>query len=101
MTRAAAGGTILGGSYQKNNWSGEVDPNLSIRIMKRCIEMCPSLVKPGEGIEGLDVIRHSVGLRPLRINGPRLEGEVLEYEGRKLKVVHYYGVGGYGCKFDD
>ena len=106
MTRAAGGGTILGGSYQKGNWESQPDPNLALRIMKRCVEYCPELVggkagvDPGRGIEGLDVIRHGVGLRPLRIGGPRVEREVLEVEGEEgLRVVHNYGAGGFGCEY--
>lgn len=96
MTRAAGGGTVLGGSYQKNNWESQVDPNLAIRIMKRAIELCPSLVKPGQGIESLDVIRHGVGLRPVRIGGTRIERETID----GVKVVHNYGAGGFGCMCD-
>ncbi|KAL2221883.1 D-amino-acid oxidase [Thermoascus aurantiacus ATCC 26904] len=92
MTRAAGGGTILGGSYQKDNWDPLPDPNLATRIMKRCIELCPSLVKKGQGIEGLDVIRHGVGLRPVRDGGPRVEKEKIE----GVWVVHNYGHGGFG-----
>ncbi|KAI5808963.1 D-amino-acid oxidase [Peziza echinospora] len=97
MTRAAGGGTVLGGSYQKGNWDSQPDHNLAVRIMKRCIQYCPELVKPGQGIEGLDVIRHSVGLRPLRIGGARVEREVLKVDGQEgLRVVHNYGAGGFG-----
>ncbi|KAL0635126.1 D-amino acid oxidase [Maublancomyces gigas] len=92
MTRAAGGGTILGGSYQKHSWESKVDLNLADRIMKRAIEWCPELVKPGQGIEGLDVISHGVGLRPLRVGGPRVEKDVID----GLKVVHNYGAGGFG-----
>lgn len=60
--------------------------------MKRCIELCPALVAQGQGIEGLKIIRHAVGLRPLRKNGPRVEKERVT----KLWVVHNYGHGGYG-----
>jgi D-amino-acid oxidase len=52
MTRAAGGGTILGGSYQKGNWDSQVDPNLAVRIMTRAVELCPSLTG-GKGIEHL------------------------------------------------
>ena len=66
---------------------------LSKRIMQRAIEICPQLVKPGEGIEGLDIIHHSVGLRPTRVGGPRIEWEELP---GNLMVVHNYGAGGFG-----
>ena len=98
MTRAAGGGTILGGSYQKGNWDSGVDPNLAVRIMKRAVELCPQLTG-GKGIEHLDVIRHGVGLRPVREGGNRIAKERLG----DVWVVHNYGAGGagyqssYGC----
>jgi glycine/D-amino acid oxidase-like deaminating enzyme len=92
MTRAAGGGTILGGSYQKNQWDPLPDLNLASRIMKRAVAAHPGLVKEGEGIEGLDIIRHGVGLRPAREGGPRIERERVE----GVDVVHNYGHGGFG-----
>ncbi|RMZ85836.1 hypothetical protein DV737_g428, partial [Chaetothyriales sp. CBS 132003] len=98
MTRAAGGGTVLGGSYQKGNWESQVDPNLAIRIMKRAVKLCPQLTG-GKDIEHLDIIRHSVGLRPVREGGTRIEKERLG----NVEIVHNYGAGGagyqssYGC----
>ncbi|KAJ5106887.1 hypothetical protein N7456_003562 [Penicillium angulare] len=92
MTRAAGGGTIIGGCCQENNSDPLPDPNLATRIMKRAIDICPKLVKPGQGIEGLDIIRHGVGLRPYRRGGPRIEKD--EVDG--VKIVHNYGHGGFG-----
>lgn len=97
MTRAAGGGTILGGCLQKHNWESQPDPNLANRIMKRAIALRPQLVPEGAGIEALSVIRHGVGLRPMRDGGIRLEKEVITGpDGRKVPVVHNYGHGGYG-----
>ncbi|GES64846.1 D-amino acid oxidase [Aspergillus terreus] len=92
MTRAAGGGTVIGGCYQKNQWDPLPDPNLAVRIMKRAIALCPQLVGEGQGIEGLDIIRHGVGLRPLREGGVRLEAEKID----GVNVVHNYGHGGFG-----
>lgn len=98
MTRAAGGGTILGGCYQKGNCDSQVDPNLAVRIMKRAVAICPALTG-GKGIEHLDVVRHGVGLRPVREGGTRVERERIE----GMEVVHNYGAGGagyqnsYGC----
>ncbi len=91
MMRAAGGGTILGGCYQKGNWESQFDPNLAVRIMKRCVDLCPQLTG-GKGIEHLDIIRHGVGLRPLRLGGARIEKERME----DVWVVHNYGHGGFG-----
>ena len=102
MTRAAGGGTILGGSYQKGNWESQPDPSLALRIMKRAIDVDPGLVKDEKGIEGLSVIRHAVGLRPVREGGTRIEKEKVG----DAWVVHNYGHGGagyqssYGCAMD-
>ena len=60
--------------------------------MTRAIDLCPKLVNKGEGIEGLDIVRHGVGLRPAREDGPRVEKERVN----GLSVVHNYGHGGFG-----
>lgn len=91
MTRAAGGGTILGGCYQEGNWDSQPDPSLAVRIMTRTAELCPTLTN-GKGIDALSVIRHGVGLRPLRHGGPRLESESI----RGVKIVHCYGHAGFG-----
>jgi D-amino-acid oxidase len=91
MQRAAGGGTILGGTYQKGSWESQPDPNQALRIMKRAVEICPQLTG-GKGIEALSVIRHGVGLRPLRRDGVRIEKEKIG----GVWVVHNYGHGGWG-----
>lgn len=91
MTRAAGGGTVLGGCYQKGNWESQPDPNLAVRIMERCVQLCPRLTG-GKGIEHLDVVRHSVGLRPVREGGVRIEKEKMQ----GVWIVHNYGHGGFG-----
>ncbi|EZF74575.1 hypothetical protein H105_03772 [Trichophyton soudanense CBS 452.61] len=97
MMRAAGGGTILGGSYQVNSWDSQPEPSLAVRIMRRCVAVCPQLVGKDEngkqrGIEGLDIIRHGVGLRPLRQGGTRVEKDKID----GIAVVHNYGHGGFG-----
>ncbi|TKX27666.1 D-amino-acid oxidase [Elsinoe australis] len=97
MHRAAGGGCILGGCLQKDNWESQVDPSLAVRIMKRAIDLCPELVPPGKGIEALDIIRHGVGLRPMREGGIRVEAETVKAkDGKTLTIIHNYGHGGYG-----
>ena len=92
MSRAAGGGCILGGCMQHNKWDSQFDPSLANRIMKRCVDLCPELVPAGKGPEALSVIRHGVGLRPMRKGGIRAEREIID----GLAVVHNYGHGGYG-----
>lgn len=91
MTRAVGGGTILGGTYTKGNWDPNPDPNIANRIMKRVVTAFPE-ISGGKGVEGLDVIRHGVGLRPFREGGVRLEKEVVD----GVWVVHNYGHAGWG-----
>lgn len=100
MTRPVAGGTILGGCYQKGSWNGKPDMELAERIMKNAVEFCPDLVKDGP----LDVISHNVGLRPLREGGFRVEREVMrDADKAAVQIVHNYGHGSdgyqasYGC----
>jgi glycine/D-amino acid oxidase-like deaminating enzyme len=88
---AQGGGTILGGSYQKNNWSNEIDHELANRIMQRAVALCPTLTH-GQGFEHLSVIRHNVGLRPARQGGVRLGAERIG----AVWTVHNYGHGGFG-----
>jgi D-amino-acid oxidase len=98
MTRAAGGGTILGGTYQRGHWESQPDPNMAFRIMSRAVEVVPELAD-GKGIAGLQVIRHNVGLRPARDGGVRVEREKVG----GVWIVHNYGHGGsgyqssYGC----
>lgn len=59
--------------------------------MKRAVELCPALTD-GKGVEHLSIIRHGVGLRPLRVEGPRIEKERIN----GVWIIHNYGHGGYG-----
>jgi D-amino-acid oxidase len=59
--------------------------------MKRAVDLCPALTD-GKGIEHLSIIRHGVGLRPVRVGGTRIEKERIN----GAWVVHNYGHGGYG-----
>jgi D-amino-acid oxidase len=91
LNYSLGGGTILGGCLQVNNYESQPDLNLATRIMKRSVELCPALTD-GKGIEALSIIRHGVGLRPMRQGGPRVEKEKID----GVWVVHQYGHGGYG-----
>jgi D-amino-acid oxidase len=114
MTRACGGGTVLGGCYQKGNWDANVDAALAERIMKRAVAVCPELVgktpstlQPESDWRLLDIVRHGVGLRPVREGGTRIEKEEISSSSSsdtasdlsspwKGWVVHNYGHGGYG-----
>lgn len=92
MQRAVGGGTMLGGCLQHSSWESQPDPNLAQRIMQRSIDLCPSLAPKTGKVSELSIIRHGVGLRPMREGGPRVEKEKIE----GLWVVHNYGHAGYG-----
>lgn len=87
--RPLGGGVVLGGCRQDGNWDAKPDPEFAKDIMKRCCALAPELGNP----EDLKVIKHGVGLRPGRKNGPRIELE--QREGNEL-VVHNYGAAGAG-----
>lgn len=96
MNRAGGGGCVLGGCSMKNVWESQFDPNLAVRIMKRAVDICPSLVAEDKGIEGLSIVRHAVGLRPMRSEGIRVESESIKGPQHTVAVVHNYGHGGRG-----
>ncbi|KAF2129560.1 FAD dependent oxidoreductase [Dothidotthia symphoricarpi CBS 119687] len=92
MQRAVGGGTVLGGCLQHGSWESQPDPNLAQRIMQRSIDLCPSLVPKTGKVTELSIIRHGVGLRPMRKGGPRVEKEKIDGNW----IVHNYGHAGYG-----
>ncbi|KAF2204690.1 D-amino acid oxidase, partial [Delitschia confertaspora ATCC 74209] len=98
MERAAGGGTILGGCLQLHNGESQVDPNLAVRIMQRSIKLCPALAPKTGELGELSIVRHGVGLRPMREGSIRLERERLKEGGNGdgLWLVHNYGHAGYG-----
>ncbi|GAA5840399.1 hypothetical protein JCM5353_004392 [Sporobolomyces roseus] len=91
---------VLGGCAEQNNWDSKPRGDMSTRIKTRCLALCPDLLPPSKRENGtiadLEVVEEAVGLRPTREGGIRLEVEEIEEAGRRLKVVHHYGHGGYG-----
>src|SRR5271167_3481335 len=67
--------------------SAGVDYRLATQIATKCISHCPELTG-AMGIEGLDISKHIVGLRPSRKGGVRVEIERTE----SGLVVHNYGI---------
>lgn len=103
------GHVTLGGTFLKGDYSTLPDLATSERILKETYELCPELGQ-GKGWENIKVVSHNVGLRPAREGGMRLELEerVLgdygskkglipeggrDGMGRKVGVVHAYGIG--------
>lgn len=94
MTRASGGGTVLGGTYQKGKWDPTPDPKITQRIIKRCAALRPAMTG-GAGEDGIKVIRSSVGLRPYRKSGVRVQADLTTL-GDGTLVVHNYGHAGWG-----
>jgi D-amino-acid oxidase len=91
MSFCPGGGTILGGCYQVGNLNPVPDPDLAANIMRRAVDLHPNLTN-GSGVDGLSVIRHAVGFRPLRPQGVRIDSQMMS----GVCVVHNYGHGGWG-----
>lgn len=95
MTRAAGGGTVLGGTYQRGSWGAEPDPETEKRIIRRCLALSPALAQGG--VDSVKVIRSGVGLRPYREGGVRVEADLESLgDGGKSLLVHNYGHAGWG-----
>ncbi|GAA6012521.1 hypothetical protein JCM10207_009028 [Rhodosporidiobolus poonsookiae] len=101
------GEVICGGCYQYDSWDLSPDPALAKRILERCFKLDPSISQDGT-LEGIEVLRHNVGLRPSRKGGPRVELEKVQLPlkksalaptaatkvlEREVTVCHAYGFG--------
>ena len=75
-----ADGVLIGGVKDEGNWSQELDPALSAKIMERCSQIERRLADA-------KVLREFVGLRPGRAD-VRLEIEALSDD---CAVIHNYG----------
>lgn len=86
----AEGGSLLTGCYRVGVTSTAVDPALSKRIQERAVLIMPQLVDSSfrNNPTALAVTRESVGIRPGRTGGPRIERERVG----SGTVVHMYGV---------
>lgn len=93
MTRAAGGGTVLGGTYQRGQSDPNPDPEMTKRIIRRAVALSPSLAK-GKGVDAVKIIRSGVGLRPYREGGVRVEVDTDSVDGALL--IHNYGHAGWG-----
>ncbi|KAK4986885.1 D-amino acid oxidase [Elasticomyces elasticus] len=90
IPRPGSGTTVLGGTRGVGDWSGQPDEKTTKKILERCGLIAPELLT-GDG-EKFEVLRVNVGLRPGRVGGARMEGEVVGGQ----RVVHAYGHAGAG-----
>ena len=73
------------------NSDGTPNPKAADSIINRCTKLYPELHQ-GKGLSNLQILRHTVGLRPSREGGVRLETEVKkDSTGRNIIVCHNYG----------
>lgn len=100
---------LLNGTYLIGNWDTSLDMSTAKGIFERCSALAPCLKE-----EGTKVLRHTVGLRPDRKGGPRVEAERISLpltrsggllaphmsknintneEQRELTIIHAYGMG--------
>ncbi|XP_077867253.1 D-amino-acid oxidase-like [Saccoglossus kowalevskii] len=86
-----ANNVLLGGTTQVGNWNLKIDENDKKKIWEGCCKMYPSLKHAKLDYDW-------VGLRPSRTS-VRLEKEIMNINGREIKVVHNYGHGGSGVTF--
>ncbi|XWW93377.1 hypothetical protein V2A60_001310 [Cordyceps javanica] len=90
VPRPCAGGTIIGGTKQPNDWSPDADPQVRQQLLGAFSRTYPRMFADGKQPR---VLRDIVGRRPTRRGGMRLEMERLA--GNHC-VVHAYGLGGRG-----
>ena len=84
---------VCGGSYQHGNSDLTVDQDEKQEYIEGCSKYFPALKKA-------EIVKDMVGIRPLRMGGPRVELEMWKTPGsvKKLPIIHNYGHGqdGYG-----
>ncbi|KAJ6782396.1 hypothetical protein PWT90_08030 [Aphanocladium album] len=90
VPRPCAGGTIIGGTKQPDDWSLDADPAVREQLLDAFSRTYPEMFADGKQPHAL---RDIVGRRPARKGGMRLEKEALNTGHR---VIHAYGLGGRG-----
>ncbi|RIA85364.1 hypothetical protein C1645_830883 [Glomus cerebriforme] len=88
------GEVTLGGTYEEDNYSTDVDYDTAAAIIQRCLATRPDLLPKDQ--PNLIIKMHGVGLRPCHKGGVRVETELTEKFGKKILICHNYGHGGSG-----
>lgn len=84
----SGGQVILGGFYQKNNWTGDTFGHETQSIIERTTSIFPHISS-----QPIEIIREAAGLRPAREGGVRIEKQLLP-NGKA--IIHNYGAAGTG-----
>lgn len=79
---------VLGGTYEEENESTEINPETSQAILQRCIQLVPAFAT----LTSDDIVSLDCGLRPVR-STVRLEAE---RPAPQQLLIHNYGHGGAG-----
>lgn len=79
---------VLGGTYEENNYSTEIDPQETQAILHRCAKLAPEFANIAPG----DILSVVCGLRPVR-STVRVEAERVAPD---RLLIHNYGHGGAG-----
>lgn len=91
IPRGFDNGIIVGGTKVVNSCNGEISPSERETVVENARLRFPDLFGPDGN---LDIVAHSIGLRPARHNGVRIEREVFG----TTTVIHAYGFGGTGVE---
>lgn len=89
---------VLGGTYEEQNESTQIDPETTRAILRRCVRLVPTFATLAPD----DIISTGCGLRPVR-STVRLEAE---RPAPQQLLIHNYGHGGagitlsWGCAMD-
>ncbi|KAJ1860781.1 hypothetical protein LPJ73_001241 [Coemansia sp. RSA 2703] len=100
------GTVILGGVFEERSNELHEDTRTTDEVLRNCLSMCPQLLDQGQftgtfrnavtddDIQRLrkNILSVSVGFRPARKGGPRLEVQ----RERGVTIVHNYGQASYG-----
>lgn len=93
IPRGFDNGIILGGTKVVNSSNGEINFAERDTVIANARVRFPDLFNAdGE----LDILDYSIGLRPARDGGVRLQREV--FDNGRVEVVHAYGFGGTGVE---
>lgn len=102
IPRARSGYVILGGTFHKHV-SNPLTPDQQVteRILKDAVQLAPDLLPEhvraddADAWKSLDVVGVNIGVRPARAGGARvaLDEQPLEMHGRRVGVIHAYGIG--------
>ena len=104
IPRARTGQVILGGTFDARISCPMLpDPAVTERILRDAVARVPELLPEDvdasapDAWRKVDVVKVNIGIRPARKGGARVEldPKPLNIRGRKVGVIHAYGIGAY------